>query len=92
MRPTVVDLVTPHLLRVVDIANQAQNGAKVDWHLRDAVSGTVRQLGEQFNASSLMGAYIDGLEAAASQAPKTREVYADALRTAATAARGLWRE
>lgn len=92
MRATVVDLVTPHLLRVVDIANQAQNGATVDWHLRDAVSGTVRQLGEQFNASSLMTAYVDGLEAAANQAPKGRTDYANALRTAAAAARGLWRE
>ncbi len=92
MRATVVNLVTPHLLRVIDLASQAQNGAKVDWHLRDAVSGTVRQLGEQFNASSLMTAYVDGLEAAAGQAPRSHAVYADALRAAATAARDLWRE
>lgn len=92
MRLTVVDLVTPHVLRVVDLANQAQDGASVDWHLRDAVSGTVRQLGEQFNASSLIGAYVDGLEAAASQAPKSRPVYADALRAAVASARVLWRD
>lgn len=92
MRATVVDLVTPHLLRVVDLAHQAQNGAKVDWHLRDAVSGTVRQLGEQFNASSLIGAYVDGLETAATRAPKGHITYADALRAAAAAARSLWRE
>lgn len=92
MRATVVDLVTPHLLRVVDLAGQAQNGANVDWHLRDAVSGTVRQLGEQFNASALIGAYIDGLEAAANEAPRSRAVYADALRAAAASARSLWRE
>lgn len=92
MRATVVDLVTPHLLRVVDLASQAQNGAKVDWHVRDAVSATVRQLGEQFNAASLMGAYVDGLEAAASQAPKGHVTYADTLRAAATSARSLWRD
>lgn len=92
MRATVVDLVTPHLLRVVDLASQAQNGAKVDWHLRDAVSGTMRQLGEQFNASSLVGAYIDGLEGAAGQCPKGHVTYADTMRAAAAAARTLWRE
>lgn len=92
MRATVVDLVTPHVLRVVDLANQAQNGANVEWHLRDAVSGTVRQLGEQFNAASLMAAYIDGLDVAASQAPKGRLTYADTLRAAAASARNLWRE
>ena len=92
MRATVVDLVTPHLLRVVDLASRAQGGANVEWHVRDAVSGTVRQLGEQFNASSLVAAYVDALEAAASQAPKGHATYADTLRAAAASARGLWRE
>lgn len=92
MRATVVDLVTPHLLRVVDLANQAQKGINVDWHLRDAVTRTMRELGDQFNASSLVTAYLEGLEAAASQAPKGRGTYAGALRAAATTARGLWRE
>lgn len=92
MRATVVDLVTPHVLRVVDLASRAQNGANVDWHVRDAVSATVRQLGEQFNAASLVGAYASGLDAAASEAPKGYVTYADTLRAAAATARGLWRD
>lgn len=92
MKATVVDLVTPHLLRVVDLANQAQNGINVDWHLRDAVSRTMRELGDQYNASSLVEAYVGGLETAAGQVQKGRMAYVGALRAAAAAARGLWRD
>ena len=92
MRATVVDLVTPHLLRVVDLASQAQRGANVDWHLRDAVSATVHQLADQVNAPALLGAYVDGLESAASQAPKGHAVYVQALRAALETARRLRRD
>lgn len=92
MRATVVDLVTPHLLRVVDLASQAQRGANVEWHLRDAVSASVHQLGDQVNASALMGAYIDGLESAANQAPKGHAVYVQTMQAALAAARRLWRD
>lgn len=92
MRATVVDLVTPHLLRVVDLASQAQRGANVDWHLRDAVSATVHQLAEQINASALLGAYVDGLESAAGHAPKGHLVYAQTLQAALATARRLWRD
>ena len=72
MKSTVAGLVTPHLLRIVDLANNAQNGANVDWHVRDAVAKTMRELSDQFNAPELVGAYVEGLENAASQAPKGR--------------------
>lgn len=42
MKTTVVGLVTPHLLRIVDLANDAEKGANVDWHVRDAVAKTMR--------------------------------------------------
>lgn len=92
MKATVVDLVTPHLLRVVDLANQAEKGVNVDWHLRDAVSRTMGELGDQYNASSLVAAYVEGLETAAGQIQKGRVSYVGALRAAAATARGLWRD
>ena len=92
MRATVVGLVTPHLLRVVDIANQAEKGVNVDWHLRDAVTKSMRELGDQFNAAALVGAYIEGLEAAVENAPKARTLYIGALQAAATTARSLRRD
>ncbi|MGH8085077.1 MAG: hypothetical protein ACREPV_07355 [Lysobacter sp.] len=92
MRATVVGLVTPHLLRVVDLANEAQNGVNVDWHLRDAVAKTMNELGDQYNASSLTEAFIDGLESAAGNAPKARVEYVRVLQAAADAARGLRRD
>ena len=64
MRATVVGLVTPHLLRVVDLANEAEKGVNVDWHLRDAVAKTMGELGDQHNAPALVASYIEGLEAA----------------------------
>ena len=92
MRTTVAGLVTPHLLRIVELANNAQNGAKVDWHVRDAVAKTMGELGDQFNAPELVAAYLEGLENAAAQAPKARSEYASTLQAAADAARRLRRD
>jgi len=92
MKTTVVGLVTPHLLRIVDLANNAEKGANVDWHVRDAVAKTMGELGDQFNAPALVAAYVEGLQNAAAQAPKAREAYARVLQTAAEAARRLRRD
>lgn len=92
MRATVVGLVTPHLLRVVDLANEAEKGVNVDWHLRDAVAKTMGELGDQYNAPALMEAFVDGLESAAGNAPKTRVAYVRVLQAAADAARRLRRD
>lgn len=92
MKATVVGLVTPHLLRVVDLANQAQQGMTVEWHLREAVAATMAELGDQANATALVAAYVDGLENAAAQAGKFREDYRGALQTAIDAARRLRRD
>lgn len=92
MSATVVDLVTPHLLRVVDLANEAEKGVNVDWHVRDAVARTMAGLGEQYNAPALVASYIEGLEAAAGLAVPTRTSYIDVLRAAAVAARNLRRD
>lgn len=89
---TVVGLVTPHLLRVVDFANEAQNGVNVDWHVRNAVDRSMAELGDQYNASDLVAAYVDGLESAAAQAPKARTAYIRVLQAAADAARRLRRD
>lgn len=91
MTATVVSLVTPHLLRVVDLADQAEKGINVDWHVRDAVSKTMRELGELYNAPALVAAYVEGLENAVSQAPRGRMDYVRVLRSATTTARGLRR-
>ena len=87
MKATVAGLVTPHLLRVVDLANDAEKGVNVDWHLRDSVSRTLNDLGQQFNASTLVAAYVEGLENVAAQAGKNRAAYARALQVAVDAAR-----
>jgi hypothetical protein len=92
MKTTVAGLVTPHLLRIVELANNAQNGAKVDWHVRDAVAKTMGELGTQANASELVTAYVDGLDYAAAQAPKGRMEYTGVLQAAADAARRLRRD
>jgi len=89
MKVTIVGLVTPHVLRVIDLANEAEKGINVDWHLRDAVARTVDDLGQQYNAQDLLSAYIQGLETAAQDAERVRKVYAGALQAAATAARNL---
>ena len=92
MRATVVGHVTPHLLRIVDLANEAEKGVNVDWHVRDAVAKSMNDMGDQYNAAQLMTAYVDGLESAATQAPKTRVAYARVLQGAADAARRLRRD
>lgn len=92
MRATVVGLVTPHLLRIVELANQAEKGVNVDWHLRDSVAMTMRELGDQYNAPALVTAYIDGLENAAGLATRNRVAYIGALQAAAAAARDLRRD
>ena len=93
MKATVVGLVTPHLLRVVDLANEAEKGVNVDWHVRDAVARTMADLGQQYNAPALVAAYIEGLETAAQQvAPGKRAKYVDVLQAAAAAARQLRRD
>ena len=92
MNATVVGLVTPHLLRVVDLANEAEKGVNVDWHLRDAVARSMREIGDQYNAAALTDAFIDGLESAAGNAPKARVAYVRTLKAAADAARRLRRD
>ena len=92
MKATVVGLVTPHLLRVVDLANEVEKGMNVDWHVRDAVAKTMGDLGDQYNAPALVAAYVEGLENVAGQAPKTRVEYVRVLQAAADAARRLRRE
>lgn len=87
MTATVVGLVTPHLLRVVDLAKQAENGVNVDWHVRGTVSATMAELRDQWNAATLVASYIDGLEAAARSAPG-RAAYVRVLQAAAATARG----
>ena len=91
-KATVVGLVTPHLLRVVAFANEAEKGVNVDWHLRETVAKTMSALGDQYNAAALVGAYVEGLEDVASQAPKTRVAYVRVLQAAADAARRLRRD
>lgn len=86
MKATVVGLVTPHVLRVIDLAKMAEAGTNVEWHLRDAVARTLADLGQQFNARDLLSAYVNGLESAAAAAPPFRKAYADALRAAAAVA------
>ncbi len=92
MRATVVGLVTPHLLRVVDLANEAEKGVKVDLHLRDEVAKTMRELGDQYNAPALVTAYVEGLKTAAVQASSTRVAYVSVLLAAAAEARYLRRD
>lgn len=87
MKTTVVGLVTPHLLHVVDLANQADRGTNVDWHVRAAVNRTLGELRELFNGPELIAAYIEGLESAAADAPRGRVEYINVLRAAADAAR-----
>ena len=92
MKATSAGLVTPHLLRIVELANSAQNGAKVDWHVRDTVARTMGELGNQANASELVAAYLEGLENAVAQAPKARLAYCSTLQAAAEAALRLRRD
>ena len=92
MRATVVGLVTPHLLRVVDLANEAEKGVNVDWHVRDAVAKTMGELADQHNAPALVASYVEGLENAARQAARARVEYIRILQAAVAAARNLRRD
>jgi hypothetical protein len=87
MKATVVGLVTPHVLRVVDLANQAETGTNVDWYVRGAVTRTLSDFDQHYNWPELASAYIEGLERAVAEAPKGREQYIRVLRTALAAAR-----
>ena len=90
MKATVVGLVTPHVLRIVDLARDAEKGVNVDWHLRDAVAKTVDDLGHQYNARDLLSAYVQGLETVAREAAPARKAYVIVLQAAAAiAARDL---
>ena len=90
VKATVVGLVTPHLLRVMDLAKLAETGVNVDWHLRDAIATTTEDLGQQYNAKDLLSAYSQGLETAAREAERGRRAYFRVLQTAAAqAARNL---
>ncbi|WP_374248093.1 hypothetical protein [Thermomonas sp.] len=90
MKPTVVGLVTPHVLRVMDLARQAETGVSVELHLRDAVARTVHDLGQQFNAGELLRAYVQGLETVVREATPARKVYLGVLQVAvAQATRSL---
>lgn len=91
MNATVVGLVTPHLLRIVDLADQAEKGINVDWHLNDAVLKTMNEFRDLWNATALVAAYVEGLENAAAQAPRNRAAYTRVLQTAAAAARRFGR-
>lgn len=86
MKTTIVGLITPHFLRVIDLANQAQTGITVDWHLRNEVANTVASLADQYNARELLSAYVTGLEGAAKDAGPGRKSYAALLETAASLA------
>lgn len=92
MRATVVGLVTPHLLRVVDLANEAQKGVNVHFHLQDAVARSMAEMADQYNAATLVSAYVDGLETLAGQAPTARTDYVRVVQDAAAAARRLGRD
>jgi hypothetical protein len=84
---TVVGLVSPHVLGIIDLARQAQSGVNVDWHLRNAVARTIADLGDQYNARDLLAAYVQGLETAANEAPPFQNGYAGALQSAVAIAR-----
>ena len=92
MGVTVAGLVTPHLLKVVELASQAQTGANVDWHVRDAVTKTIGELVRQYNARDLLAAYLQGLETAVENANRDRKLLVRvALQSALTQAQALSR-
>lgn len=87
MKKTVVGLITPHLLAIIDLAKMAESGTNVDWHLKDAVKKSVDDLIHQSNARDLILALIQGLESSAEDAGRMRQTYARALLAAAASAR-----
>ncbi|WP_297831796.1 hypothetical protein [Thermomonas sp.] len=86
MKQTVISLVTPHVLTVVDLAKLSETGANVDWHVRDAVAKAYAELGHLYNARDLISAYIEGLESTARDVGPGHRVYAGTLKSAATLA------
>ncbi len=86
MKATVAGLITPHVLRVAELARQAETGANVDWHVKDAVAKTVQEFGSLYNARDLLCAYVNWLETAAEEAEPARNAYGNVLRAAAAAA------
>lgn len=86
MKATVANLVTPHLLSVVDLAKQAEIGGNIEWHLRETVARTIEALGHQYNARDLIATYIEGLETAAREKGRIYSAYARALQAAAAQA------
>lgn len=87
MKATVVGLITPHFLSVIDLAKQAESGVNVDWHLRDVIAKTIDQLGHQYNARELLTAYIQGLDTAAHEADRVNKANASVLHAAVAIAR-----
>lgn len=86
VRTTIVGLITPHFLRIIDLATQAEKGVAVDWHVRNEVSNTVASLADQYNARELLSAYVNGLKTAAEDAGPGRKSYAALLENAASLA------
>lgn len=92
MNVTIANLVTPHLLKVVDLAKQAETGGNVEWHVRDTVGRTIDALGHQYNARDLLTSYVQGLETAAKENGRVYSAYSRTLQAAADqAARHLER-
>lgn len=87
VKTTIVGLVTPHFLRIIDLATQAEAGVNVDWHVRDEVAKTIDDLGHLYNARELLSAYVHGLETAARDAGQGRKLYTGMLQTAASMAK-----
>ena len=83
MKATIVDLVTPHVLRVIDLAEQAEKAVNVGWHLRNTGAKSIDDPGHRYNARDLLSAYQHGLETSAQQAGRGRHFYGNALKAAA---------
>ena len=86
MKATIVGLVTPHVLSIVELASQAEAGVNVDWHVRTTVERTLDDLGAQFNARELLASYIHGLETAAQDTARAQTRRIAVLRQAAAMA------
>lgn len=91
-RATVVGLVTPHLLKIIDLAEKAESGVFVEPLVGNAVNATIRELADQYNVKDLLLGYVEGLESVAEDAGPSRKAFAGVLKSAAAiAARDLAR-